>query len=103
MSVPNWIPPDHNCPPPAAARPTKILRSKGMMHANELLGKYKVPTNFDGPTRSSPLQRRILPRTFKFDGMLWSSCHDGMPLNQVPTTANTYTPKMPPEDIGDTK
>ena len=35
--------------------------------------------------------------------MLWSSCHDGTPLNQVPTTADTYTPKMPPEDIGDTK
>jgi hypothetical protein len=71
-AVPTWIPTNDNCPPPAAARPTKSLRSKGMLHANKLLGKYKVPTDFHGPTKSFPLQRRLPPAiTFKFNGMLW--------------------------------
>jgi hypothetical protein len=101
-AVPTWIPPDDNYPPPAAARPTKSLRSKGMLHANKLLGKYEVPTDFDGPTKSFPLQRRLPPAsTFKFDGMLWSSsCLDDMPLDQVPTIANkNYAAKLPPEDL----
>jgi hypothetical protein len=73
-----------------------------MLHANKLLGKYEVPTDFHGPTKSFPLQRRLPPEsTFKLDGMLWSSsCPNDMPLNQVPTIANkNYAAKLPPEDL----
>jgi hypothetical protein len=73
-----------------------------MLHANELLGKYDIPTDFDGPTKSFPLRRRLLPaHTFKFDGMLWSSSHpNDMPLDQVPAITNkNCTANLPPEDL----
>jgi hypothetical protein len=73
-----------------------------MLHANELLGKYEVPTDFDDLKKSFPPQRRPPPGTFEFDGMLWSSsCPDDTPLNQVPTIANKYyAAKLPPEVLG---
>jgi hypothetical protein len=49
-SVANWIPPNDNCPLPAAARPTKKILN-GIQHANEIVGKLKVPTDFHGITR----------------------------------------------------
>jgi hypothetical protein len=73
-----------------------------MLHANKLLGKHDIPTDFDGPTKSFPPRRRLLPvHTFEFDGMLWSSSHpNDMPLDQVPTIANkNYAANLPPEDL----
>ena len=46
-AIPTWIPPDDKCPPPSTAGPSKPFRSKGMLHANELLGKYHISTDFD--------------------------------------------------------
>jgi hypothetical protein len=97
MFVANWIPPENNCPLPAAARPTKKI-SKGMQHASEILGKLEVPTDSPRSTRSPHLQRCHPPRTFKFDGMLWTTDND-MPPNHAPTATNITTAKTPPEEL----
>jgi hypothetical protein len=114
--VANWIPPDNNCPPPAATSPTKKILS-GMQHANKIIVKLEVPTGFCGNTRppSSPankpdnlaatqktppnyLQWHPLPKTFKFDRMLWTTYND-MPLNHKPTTDNIAPAKTPPKEL----
>jgi hypothetical protein len=62
-----------------------------MLHANELLGKYDIPTDFDSQTKC----------IFEFDGKLWSSSHpDEKPLDQVPPIATTHhSANLPPEDL----
>jgi hypothetical protein len=100
--VANWIPPDVNCPPPTAARPTKKI-SSGIQNANKILGKLQVPSYFHGikyppyspsnernnldatqKTPSSYLKRHLLPKTFKFDKMLRTTDED-IPFDHKPT------------------
>jgi hypothetical protein len=115
-SIANWIPPNNNFPPPTAARPTRKI-SKGMQHANEILGKLQVPTDFrditqppHSPsdecnnldvTQTTPpkyLQRNPLPKSFKFDGMLWTT-DNNTPLNYKPTADDIALAKMPPKEL----
>ncbi len=72
------------------------------MHADELLGKYTIPTNFDGLRMLCPLWQCSPPGTFEFDGMLWSSSQpDEMPFDQVsPIASKSHAAKPPPTDLG---
>ncbi len=80
-SIANWIPPDNDTSSSASQGPTKKL-SKGLLHAQDILGKCNDPTetgttepiNLDGP-RNTPLEYLKCKQTpqdsFDFDRMHW--------------------------------
>ncbi len=95
-SIANWIPPDNDTSPSASARPTKKL-SKGLLHAQDILGKCNDPTetgttkpiNLDRP-RNAPseyLKHRQTPQdSCEFDGIHWT-----MTTRTTTATAPTAT------------
>jgi hypothetical protein len=96
MSIANWIPPNNGTSPSASAQPRKKL-PKGLLHAQDILGKCNDPTetgttkpiNLDGP-RNAPseyLKRRQTPQdSCKFDGI-----HRTMTTKTTTATASTAT------------
>ena len=107
MPFANWIPPDGNPPPDFTTYPTKTT-SKGMEHANEILGKFNnvLPmgpcTTSTGPCTTSPKVPSLLPdaaqvtnppkkllrhppaKTSNADDTQGKHCND-TPLDHMPT------------------
>jgi hypothetical protein len=113
----NWIPPDVNSPMLAAAHPTKKV-SSGMQHANQILVKLQVPTDFQGitkppyppsneydninATQKTPpnyLQQHPLPKTLNFDIMLWMTDMATCPLITSQWRTTLPLPRCPPKNL----
>ena len=97
MSIANWIPPNNDTSPSASARLTKKL-SKGLLHAQDILGKCDdpmetgttKPIDLNGP-RNAPseyLKHRQTPQdSSKFNRIHWT-------MTTKTTTATAPTAMM---------